>query len=182
MRSWARPRCRCPPGRDCRRGRRWAGGGRRCRTISRAGVQSGVVVSSPDDHFTGGPHCRVKLTASRHVDGAGRCPRISSGIVSPAGVQIGVASSAPYDHFTATPHCRVKLSCGGRVASARSYPSIGAWIVSPAGVENGVANSTPDDHFGAGPHSRVKRITKGSFPSASNSSRATSGCRVCFAM
>ena len=64
--------------------------------------------STPDDHFTAGPHCCVIESASGRVGGAGGCPTIRAGIVSPAGVQIRCAiKSTPDDHFTAGPHCRV---------------------------------------------------------------------------
>ena len=116
--------------------------------------------SAPDDHFTAGPHCRVNVSASGRVGGAGGCPTIRAGIVSPAGVQIVAASqSTPDDHFTASPHCRVK-SASGRVGRAGGCPTIRAGIVSPAGVQEleCVISSTPDDHFTASPHCRVIRL------------------------
>ena len=44
-------------------------------------------VAAPDDHFTAGPDCRVTVSASGRVGGAGGCPTIRARIVSPAGVQ-----------------------------------------------------------------------------------------------
>ena len=68
------------------------------------------ICSTPDDHFTAGPHCRVTVSGRGRVGGAGGCPTIRAGIVSPAGVQIVPQSaSAPDDHFTAGPHCRVTV-------------------------------------------------------------------------
>ena len=67
-----------------------------------------VADSAPDDHFTAGPHCRVIVSGSGRVGGAGGCPTIRAGIVSPASVQIAWSSlSTPDDHFTAGPDCRV---------------------------------------------------------------------------
>ena len=91
--------------------------------------------SAPDDHFAAGPDCRVTISASGRVGGAGGCPTIRAGIVSPAGVQTAAAvKSAPDDHFAAGPHCRVTDSGSGRVGGAGGCPTIRAGIVSPAGV------------------------------------------------
>ena len=95
-----------------------------------------VISSAPDDHFTAGPDCRVTVSRSGRVGGAGGCPTIRAGIVSPAGVEIvGGHRSAPDDHFTASPHCRVHVSGSGRVGGAGGCPTIRAGIVSPAGVQ-----------------------------------------------
>ena len=51
--------------------------------------------SAPDDHFAVGPDCRVTVSASGRVGGAGGCPAIGAGIVSPAGVQDSCALSIP---------------------------------------------------------------------------------------
>ena len=51
--------------------------------------------TTPNDHFTASPHCRVTGSGSGRVDRAGSCPTIRSGIVSPAGVQITTAKAAP---------------------------------------------------------------------------------------
>ena len=93
--------------------------------------------STPDDHFTAGPHCRVTESGSGRVGRAGGCPTIRAGIVSPAGVQERQlrSSSTPDDHFTAGPHCRVIGSGRGRVGRAGGCPTIRAGIVSPAGVQ-----------------------------------------------
>ena len=53
------------------------------------------VSSAPDDHFTAGPDCRVKVSASGRVGRAGGCPTVRAGIVSPAGVQIAAAPCPP---------------------------------------------------------------------------------------
>ena len=42
--------------------------------------------STPNDHFTAGPDCRVKVPGRGRVGYAGGCPTIRAGIVSPAGV------------------------------------------------------------------------------------------------
>ena len=110
------------------------GGAGRCPTIragivSPAGVQIGVYhhKSTPDDHFTAGPDCRVTDSGIGRVVGADGCPTIRAGIVSPASVErIKVISSAPHDHFTAGPHCRVTGSASGRVDGAGGCPTIRA--------------------------------------------------------
>src|SRR6267378_2684964 len=84
-------------------------------------------MSTPDDHFTSAPDCRVSVSARGRVVGAGGCPRVRAGIVSPAGVKRGeiLILSAPDDHFTATPDGRAMLSAIGR-ASGRNPGIIGA--------------------------------------------------------
>ena len=137
--------------------------GRRCwiwpPTIPPAGVlRLCSLLSAPDDHFTAGPDCRVIVSGSGRVGGAGGCPTVRAGIVSPAGVQRAGAAinSAPDDHFTAGPDCRVIVSASGRVGGAGGCPTIRAGIVSPAGVQIAAAViSAPDDHFTAGPDCRV---------------------------
>src|SRR6185295_17639556 len=67
--------------------------------------------STPDDHFSASPDCRVTGSASGRVGRAGGGPTIGAGIVSAAGVQKVVVNtivkeSAPDDHFTAGPHGR----------------------------------------------------------------------------
>ena len=42
---------------------------------------------APDHHFAAGPHCRVPVSGSGRVGGAGGRPTVGGGIVSPAGVQ-----------------------------------------------------------------------------------------------
>jgi hypothetical protein len=127
------------------------------RTIPPAGVQGSPDRSTPNDHFTAGPDCRVKIPASRRVGIAGGSPTIRGGLVSPSGAE----GCTPDDHFTAGPDCRVKGSGSGRVEPAGGDPTIGAGIVFPASVRYGRAPrdcncSTPNDHFTAGPDCRVK--------------------------
>src|SRR5262249_30823435 len=65
--------------------------------------------SSPDDHFTASPHCRVIESCGRRVGRGGGRPTIRAGIVSPAGVQdneVLILSPAD-DHFTTSQHCCV---------------------------------------------------------------------------
>ena len=168
--AWALSRCsRCCSRRrcccSCRR-RSCRGWGRRrcwrgCRTrcsgaVSPAGVQRAVAISAPDDHFAAGPDCRVIVSASGRVGGAGGCPTVRAGIVSPAGVKCGRIVSTPDDHFAAGPDCRVHGSRSGRVGGAGGCPTIRAGIVSAAGVNKvPVSSSAPDDHFAAGPDCRV---------------------------
>ena len=82
-----------------------------------------IKISAPDDHFTAGPHCRVKLSANWRADSAGGCPTIGDRIVPSASVQIAAVVSAPDDHLTAGQHCRVKLSASGRARGARGCPT-----------------------------------------------------------
>jgi hypothetical protein len=87
----------------------------------------------PDDHFTATPHCRVVLSTSGRVGGAGGRSGIRDGIVSAAGVEIDAKTdSTPDDHFTASPHCRVIGSPSGRVGRAGGRPAIRAGVISPA--------------------------------------------------
>ena len=84
-----------------------------CRQCSKAGIH----LSTPNDHFTAGPDCRVHVSASRRIGGAGGCPTIGAGIVSPAGIQRACRPrSTPDDHFTAGPDCRVKVRPEGALA------------------------------------------------------------------
>ena len=82
-------------------------------------------MSAPDDHFTAGPHCRVNVSGSGRVGGAGGCPTVGAGIVSPAGVQKAAAIiSAPDDHFAAGPDCRVHVSGSGGVGECGCESSV----------------------------------------------------------
>ena len=84
---------------------------RRCSTELRLSVNS-----APDDHFTAGPHCRVKISGSGRVGGAGGCPTIRAGIVSAAGVQIVLTIELrPRRSF----HCRSTLPCDSSRRRAR---------------------------------------------------------------
>src|SRR5258705_391594 len=107
----------------------------------------GTFIAPPDDHFTAGPHCRVKDAASWCVSRGGGRPTIRARIVFPARVRVAAIISTPDDHFTAGPHCRVTTSGSGRVAGA--YPTIRAKAVSSAGA------AIPHDHFTAGPDGGV---------------------------
>ena len=89
-----------------------------CPTI-RAGIVSPAGVSNrsystPDDHFTAGPDCCVKVSASRRVRDAGGCPTIRAGIVSPASVRNSCSSVHPKRSF----HCRSRLPCDSRPEGA----------------------------------------------------------------
>ena len=124
-----------------------------------AGVENnGVLGSTPDNHFTAGPHCRVKVSGSRRVDDAGGCPTIGaqdcicrrySKTLEPSDPPQTIISSA-------SPDCRVIGSDRRRVGGAGGCPTIRARIVSPASVQRATGSpSTPDDHFTAGPDCRV---------------------------
>ena len=63
--------------------------------------------STPNDHFTAGPDCRVTASGSGRVGRAGGCPTIRAGIVSPAGVKIVRMHLHPRRSF----HCRSRLPC-----------------------------------------------------------------------
>jgi len=115
------------------------------RAISPAGVQAVVAtiikIPTPDDHFSASPDCRVQVSPSGRVGGAGGCPTVRAGIVSPAGVEIGAANAArittPDDHFTAGPECRVIVSGSGRAGGAGNCPIVGDGVVLAAGVQPG---------------------------------------------
>ncbi len=125
--------------------------------VSPAGIQipRGAIKSTPDDHFTSGPDCRVPRSGKRSVCRAGGCPAIRGWIISAASVQlILVFVTAPDDHFTASPHCCVSFSAIRRISRAGSCPAIRTRIVSRTRVQ---LVATPYDHFTAGPHCRVTR-------------------------
>ena len=93
------------------RGRVGGAGG--CPTI-RAGIVSpasveiaAAVVSTPDDHFTAGPDCRVTARAAGALVVLVAVQRIRAGIVSPAGVRKSMVMSRPRRSF----HCRSRLPC-----------------------------------------------------------------------
>ena len=67
-----------------------------------------AVISAPDDHFTAGPDCRVIVSGSGRVGGAGGCPTVGAGIVSAAGVQI---DAAVHIHPRRSFRCRSTLPC-----------------------------------------------------------------------
>src|SRR5262249_10967412 len=111
-----------------------------------------ICTSTPDDHFTAGPHCRVPGSGRGCVGGAGGCPTVGVGVVSSAGVErvTVVVEPAPHDHFVAGPHGRVSASRRGRVGGTRANPTVGNGVISAAGA--GAASCAPDDHFSASPH------------------------------
>src|SRR4030095_11228768 len=112
--------------------------------------------STPDDHFTAGPHCRVNVSSIGRVGGARGRPTVHAGIVPPACVHEkwgDVDLPTPYNHLDACPNCGVIGSGLRGVLGASCCPVIGARIISPAGVHPEIGmNSTPDDHLAAGPH------------------------------
>ena len=81
----------------------------RARIVSPASVIAKCLHdSTPNDHFTAGPDCRVTGSGSGRVGGAGGCPTIRAGIVSPAGVQSSwYRQIRPRRSF----HCRSRLPC-----------------------------------------------------------------------
>src|SRR5207245_478628 len=92
----------------------------------------------PYNHFTVGPHCRVTVSTTGGVRGAGGCPTIRTWIIPAAAVEIGSVLgcySSPDNHFKASPYCLVTGSCRRRVRGACSCPAIGAGIVSPARIQ-----------------------------------------------
>ena len=111
--------------------------------------------STPDDHFTAGPDCRVNASASGRVDGAGSCPTIRAGIVSPASVQknsqailrpkrsFHCRSTLPCDHIEqrARWSCWWQSNCPCWDCISRRYSKSRATII-----------SAPNDHLTAGPH------------------------------
>src|SRR4029453_13126633 len=130
---------------------------------SPAGVRCTADHSSPDDHFTASPHCRVLGSWEGRVGRAGGPPTVRARVVSAPGVEIiDAIVSAPNYHFTASPDSCVPVSAGGRVGRASGRPTIRAGVISPAGVQIAATTSTPDYHFTASPHCRVKLSGSGS--------------------
>jgi hypothetical protein len=62
--------------------------------------------TTPDDHLSSGPNCRVTGSTIRRANGAGRGPTVSGRVVSPACVWKAKKFflSAPDDHCTRGPH------------------------------------------------------------------------------
>jgi hypothetical protein len=62
------------------------------RIVSPTGVQNVIVTttSSPDNHFTALPDCRVVVSALGGIGDAGSCPTVGYRIVSAAGVPIAM--------------------------------------------------------------------------------------------
>ena len=112
----------------------------RARIVSPAGVKrygrlSAWDASAPDNHFTAGPHCRVKGSGRGRVGRAGGCPTIRAGIVSPAGVERACRDYPPHTIISAPVQTAVWRAPGsGRVGGAGGCPTVRAGIVSPAGV------------------------------------------------
>ena len=125
--TWAQPRCRLRP-----RGRSWALCGL-C-AVSPAAVQCGGVGSSPDDHFTSGPDCRVRAASRGRVGCAGGYPTVRTWIEFGAAVEIIQIPSSPDDHFIASPHRRVLESTIRDIGHAGGYPAVRTRIVTPAGI------------------------------------------------
>ena len=154
--------------------------------ISAPGVQRAArAYSTPDDHFSAGPHCSITGSNSRRIGRAGGYPSIRTGIVSPtctgagrrwswswslAGrhgglclISLGIIAvaevgiSAPNNYFTAGPYCRVEFSWSRRIVCTDGLPIVRRWVVSPAGVQIAAkgVQSAPDDHLTASPDRRV---------------------------
>ena len=108
----------------------------RDRIVSPAGVQRAIVsTSTPDDHFTAGPHCCVKYRAVGALVVLVAVQLSVLGLYLPPVFDSAAIKSTPDDHFTASPHCRVIVSGRGRIGRAGGCPTIRARIVSPAGVQ-----------------------------------------------
>ena len=96
--SWANARSRTRPWRYSRC-RRWCWSRRRPRlhAVPSACTQRAVrvVISTPDDHFTPRPYCRVITSTNGCVNNAGRCPTICAQIVPAACVEMATDASKP---------------------------------------------------------------------------------------
>ena len=61
------------------------------RIVSPTGVVGDTTLTAagaaPHNHFTAGPDCRVKESASGHITRAGGCPTVGARIIPPADVQ-----------------------------------------------------------------------------------------------
>ncbi len=95
----------------------------------RAGMVSptGVAVTSstPNDHFTAGPDCRVAVSGRGRVRGAGGCPTVGAWVVPPASVKKRAATpSTPDDHLAASPNRCVEGSGSGGIGECRWSPRV----------------------------------------------------------
>ena len=130
----------------------------RARIVSPAGVRIAAAISStPDNHFTASPHCRV---TSRAVGALVVLVAVQLSVLGlylpPVFKSPSVISSTPDDHFTASPHCRVKIGQRARWWCwwLSNYP---CWdcISRRCSRSRRQSYSAPDDHFTASPHCRV---------------------------
>ena len=150
--QWVRWSCWWPSNYPC-----WDCISRRCSKVEL------IISSTPDDHFTASPHCRVIGSASGCVGRAGGRPTIRAGIVSPAGVQM---RRCHHIHPRRSFHCQSTLPCDCLGQWARwscwwpsSYP---CWDCISRRCSNSAAiTSAPDDHFTASPHCRVNVSASG---------------------
>ena len=166
--------------------------------------------SAPDDHFTAGPHCRVIVSGTGRVGRAGGCPAIRAGIVSPAGVQIAGESHPPQTIISLPVHTAVCSyrpvgalmvlvavqfhqcirsahpifweACSWHSAAIALAPGLGSSLARVASTASSRACNLSSKRSASAGLARHSAMTKGSFPSASKSSRNTSGCLVCCAM
>ena len=99
---------------------------------TRVRAAGGIRFSTPDDHLSSRPYCRVKISPIGGVIGGGSGPSICVGVVSPASVQVN--EPAPDDHVTTGPDRGVILSAIRRISRAGSRPAIGARVIPAAGV------------------------------------------------
>ena len=81
--------------------------------------------STPDDHFTAGPHRGVTARAAGALAVLVAVQLSVIGIVSPAGVQKRRRQvySTPDDHLGAGPDCRVTAAAIGRISGAGGSPT-----------------------------------------------------------
>ena len=97
------------------------------RIVSAAGVQkAAAIISTPDDHFTTSPYCRVACPGFGRVGCVRGRPTIGARIVPPAGIQIGraISPSSPNDHFATGPHCCMGGSGRRGVGKTRWSPRV----------------------------------------------------------
>src|SRR6266508_6076677 len=79
------------------------------RTIPSARIHvADSIISTPDNHLTISPNCRMPSSTIRRVGQAGSCPAIGIGVVLPTAIQsLEESTAAPDDHFSASPHRRM---------------------------------------------------------------------------
>ncbi len=132
--------------------------------VSAAGIEilatTGVIIPTPDNHFTSSPNGSIIIPPSWCAADAGRNPTVRDWSVSTATVKRDARKSAivsaPDDHFSACPNCGVTQAGFGHAGHAGRNPTVRDWSVSTSTIETVAAGPpTPHDHFTACPNGGI---------------------------
>ena len=132
--------------------------------VSPAGVEihTGTSVSTPDDHFTASPHCRVMSRAAGALVVLVAVQLSVLGLYLPPVFEVAVRVSAPDDHFTASPDCRVTArAAGALVVLVAVQLSVLGLYLPPVFKYAAAIITAPDDHFSCRSRLRCDRPASG---------------------